>query len=328
MKSFILVTALFITTSLLGQSKYLFNENGGMWIRNEGRDVLCYQYGTHYPPPGVDTAFKRSGYFHPVNAPHGQTLTRIDAPDHYHHYGIWNPWTHVEWQGKIYDLWNLKDRKGTVRFEKFNEIKEDRKKSSFSFRHQHVAFVKDGNSTREVLIMNEDQTLIYHHPKKGQNYYFLDLIIELKPATDGAVTLKEYRYGGLGWRCTEEWNKENSSVLTSTGLDKTKADGSLAKWVVVEGALGNEKGGMIWFSHPSNFNHPEPLRIWPDNSNGRGDMFANFSPTKNKDWRLEPGKTYILKYRMLVYNGSMMDKALADRLWNDYSKGNLDQRLK
>jgi hypothetical protein len=34
--------------------------------------------------------------------------------------GMWNPWTHIEWQGKMYDLWNLKDRKGTVRFEKFN----------------------------------------------------------------------------------------------------------------------------------------------------------------------------------------------------------------
>jgi hypothetical protein len=57
-------------------------------------------------------------------------------------------------------------------------------------------------------------------------------------------------------------------------------------------------------------------------------MFANFSPTKNKDWRLEPGKTYVLKYRMMVYNGSMMDMVLADRLWKDFSTGKINQRLK
>jgi hypothetical protein len=228
----------------------------------------------------------------------------------------------------MYDLWNLKYRKGTVRFEKFNEVKEDENKSQFSFRHQHIAFVKEEAGFREVVIMNEDQTLVYHHPQKGQDHYFLDLVIQLKPATDSPVILKEYRYGGLGWRCTEEWTKENSVVLTSEGLNKAKADGSLAKWVVVEGALGNEKAGMIWFSHPLNFNHPEPLSIWPENSNGRGDMFANFSPTKNKDWRLEPGKTYVLKYRMMVYNGSMMDMVLADRLWKDFSTGKINQRLK
>jgi hypothetical protein len=56
-------------------------------------------------------------------------------------------------------------------------------------------------------------------------------------------------------------------------------------------------------SSPSNFNHPEPLRIWPDTSNGRGDLFANFSPTKDRDWLLEPGHTYTLRYRWIVFNG-------------------------
>jgi len=56
-------------------------------------------------------------------------------------------------------------------------------------------------------------------------------------------------------------------------------------------------------SSPTNYNYPEPLRIWPETMNGRGDMFANFSPTKNKNWLLEPGKTYTLKYRLIVYNG-------------------------
>ena len=57
-------------------------------------------------------------------------------------------------------------------------------------------------------------------------------------------------------------------------------------------------------SYPANYNHPEPLRIWPENANGtRGDMFANFSPTKDKDWLLQPGKKSTLRYRFIVFNG-------------------------
>jgi hypothetical protein len=55
-------------------------------------------------------------------------------------------------------------------------------------------------------------------------------------------------------------------------------------------------------SSPSNYNHPEPLRIWPENQYDRGDMFANFDPTKDRDWLLEPGKNYTLKYRLVVFN--------------------------
>jgi len=71
-------------------------------------------------------------------------------------------------------------------------------------------------------------------------------------------------------------------------------------------------------SYPTNYNHPEPLRIWPENQYDRGDMFANFSPTKNKDWLLEPGKVYTLKYRLLVYNGHFT-KEKADYAWQDFA---------
>lgn len=35
--------------------------------------------------------YKKSGFLHPVWSPGGEILTRIQAPDHYHHYGIWGP---------------------------------------------------------------------------------------------------------------------------------------------------------------------------------------------------------------------------------------------
>ena len=71
-------------------------------------------------------------------------------------------------------------------------------------------------------------------------------------------------------------------------------------------------------SHPDNYNHPEPLRIWPDTSNSRGDLFANFSPTKDRDWRLEPGHTYTLRYRWIVFNGHFT-KEQAESAWQYFA---------
>ena len=60
------------------------------------------------------------------------------------------------------------------------------------------------------------------------------------------------------------------------------------------------------------------MRIWTLNTNGRGDMFANFAPTKDMDWELEPGKTYVLKYRFVVFNGKF-DKDKAESAWQYFA---------
>jgi hypothetical protein len=73
-------------------------------------------------------------------------------------------------------------------------------------------------------------------------------------------------------------------------------------------------------SFPANYNNPEPLRIWDKNANnGRGDVFANFAPTKDKDWLLVPGKEYILKYRLVVFNGKF-DADKAENAWQDFAE--------
>lgn len=75
---------------------------------------------------------------------------------------------------------------------------------------------------------------------------------------------------------------------------------------------------MVIKSYPTNYNHPEPLRIWPEDQNGRGDVFVNFSPTKNMDWLLQPGRSYVLKYRLIVFNGRSA-KEKAESAWQNYA---------
>src|SRR5690606_2363902 len=117
---------------------------------NGRKDLLQYNFKTVYPPKGVDTAYKRSGFIHPLNTPSGHALTRINARDHYHHWGMWHPWTHVLFEKDTVDFSNLRDRKGTVRFGGFTAIDKGGVYAGFSALHEHVAFKKDGSEKTAI----------------------------------------------------------------------------------------------------------------------------------------------------------------------------------
>ncbi|MDP4224227.1 MAG: PmoA family protein [Bacteroidota bacterium] len=276
------------------------SKDGALVIHSGAKNLLQYWFKTVYPPKGIDTSYKRSAFIHPLWSPHGQVLTRIQPPDHYHHYGIWNPWTHVEYEGDTVDFWNLNARQGTVRFAKFISIENGPVFSEFAALHEHIVFRKTGS---EKVAMNELQKVRVYAPGADQDYFFVDFNILMDCAGDSPFKILEYRYAGLGWRTTEKWDNKNSMVLTSEGKTRKDADGSKARWCIVQGEIDSDYAGVVMMSFPTNYNFPEPLRIWPENSNGRGDMFANFCPTKDMDWLLNPGKNYVLKYRFLVFNG-------------------------
>lgn len=289
-------------------------ENGLLTIYAGNKKILSYQYGTVYPLAGVDSAYQRSGFIHPLWSPHGQVLTQIQPADHYHHYGIWNPWTHTVFEADTVDFWNLAKRQGTVRFARFVSVSDGPVFGEYQALHEHIVFKKDG---KEKVALNELQSVRVYQPD-NENYYIADITIEMSCAGVSPVLLLEYRYGGLGWRATEQWHKDNSDVLTSEGKMRKDADGTRARWCIVQGEIDKDYAGVAMMSYPTNYNHPEPLRIWPENQNGRGDVFANFSPTKNMDWPLEPGRRYVLKYRLIVFNGRFT-KEKAESAWQNYA---------
>ena len=290
-------------------------KDGALTIHKGNTNFLQYYFKTVYPPKGVDTAYKRSGFIHPLWAPHGQVLTRIQPPDHYHHYGIWNPWTHVAYEGDTIDFWNINSKQGTVRFADFVSVENGPVFSEFAALHDHVVFKKGGG---EKIAMKELQSVRVYPPRGNQDFFIVDFDIKLNCAGESPVKLLEYRYAGLGWRTTEKWTNKNSMVLTSEGKTRKDADGSKARWCIVQGQIDDDYAGVVMMSFPTNYNFPEPLRIWPENQYGRGDMFANFCPTKDMDWLLNPRQVYVLKYRFLVYNGKV-EKEKAENAWTYFA---------
>lgn len=279
--------------------------------------VLSYRYATTYPPEGVNPLFKRSGFIHPLWSPGGEVLTRIQAPDHYHHYGIWGPWTKTTIDGRAVDFWNLMAGEGTVRFAGFIAEVEGSVFSGFQALQQHIDF---GAKGEDQIALNE--ILDVRVWNTGGKETTIDYTTNINSPLKNGILLDAYRYGGgIGFRATEKWHKDNCTVLTSDGKTRLDADGSFARWCIVEGESSVPEGrsGILFLSHPSNRMHPEPMRVWPlDANGGRGDMYFEFVPIRHEAWKLEPGTAYSLKYRMIVFDGKM-DAAMAEKHWKNFA---------
>ncbi|WP_345006088.1 PmoA family protein [Snuella lapsa] len=294
-------------------------ENGNLQFTLRNKPVLQYRYDMHYPPQGADSVFKKSGYIHPVITPKGDTLTRINPPDHYHHYGIWGPWTHTRIDSVRVDFWNLGDGQGTVLFKEFKSIEKGSLYSRFNAVQEHIDLRT--KNTPQVAV-NENLKVCLWDIGRDDRYMF-DYSSDFSSPLKKGILFEAYRYGGgLGMRFHERWQKDNCKVLTSEGKTRLDADGSNARWVIVSGEdrTGAGSNGILFMSYPDNRMHPEPMRVWPENANnGRGDMFFEFCPIRHNEWKIEPNTTYNLTYRMVVFDGELTAEE-AEAYWQAFAK--------
>ena len=263
----------------------------------DGKHLFTYNYAVTYPPQGVDTAYKRSGFIHPLRTLEGEVLTNCSPSDHYHHFGLWYAWTKTTFEENEIDFWNLYKKQGTVRFRQFVEVQPD----GFSAVLDHVVYP---DSTKEKIAMTEQLKIRVGKPK--QRGYYIDYHTTLRCATSAPVVLESYRYGGICIRVCESWNGQTAEMLTSEGLDRNNADGSLARWCYFQKKPGKDDACILIVPYPSNLNYPEPIRVWDDKANNsRGDLMWNFSPTKRQSFTLHPDKELRLSYRIYVLDESI-----------------------
>ena len=301
-----------------GTDIHIYKSGENLTLRQKERNILSYRFATMYPPEGINPLFKRSGFIHPLWSPGGEILTRVQAPDHYHHYGIWGPWTLTHIDNRKVDFWNLAEGEGTVQFAGFLSETVGDVFSGFRALQQHIDFGAKGED--QIAINEILDVRIWNINEKVQ---VIDYTTILNTPLPNGIMLDAYRYGGgIGFRATEKWTKQNSTVLTSEGKTRIDADGTNARWCIVEGESGVAEGrsGILFLSHPSNRAHPEPMRVWPMDANGgRGDIYFEFTPIRHASWKLEKGNSYLLKYRMIVFDGTI-DKKTAEMYWSSFSE--------
>jgi len=301
-----------------GQKVALKETSSGIDFVIGNQSVLTYQTAVADVPEGIKKDFAKSGFIHPLKSPSGQVLTRIQPKDHNHHYGIWGPWTRATISGREVDFWNLGDQKGRVDFSHVLSKKQAGETAELNVRQNHLD-LKAPESER--IAIAEDLRIKVKSADKGR--YMVDYTSTIETTIPGGILLDDYRYGGgIGFRATEKWGTDNSSILTSEGNTRKTADGTNARWIIVQGETDDTSGesGILFLSHNTNKAHPEPLRVWPeDNYNGIGNVFIEFTPIRHDSWELLPNQRYTLKYRMIVFDGEMT-AAEADAYWSAFVK--------
>jgi hypothetical protein len=281
--------------------------------------ILRYHHGIVPPPENLGRVpeerrplYNRSGFIHPLWSPHGAVLTEIHPLDHIHHFGLWMPWTHTKYEGKMVDFWNVGDGTGTVRFSKYISTTDGPVYGGFQVEHDHVALK---TSKGEQTILKEVWDMRAYNiggPDKG--FWLLDFVSAQRCVAEKPLHQDQYRYGGFGFRGAKEWKGENAAYLTSEG--KTRADGhaTRARWCDASGKI-KEWEGVTFYSHPENFQHPEPMRIWPGFDDN---VFFNFVASQATEWEMKPGEDHLFRYRMYVHEGKI-DVETTERFWNDYA---------
>lgn len=318
-KTLLLLAALFGLFACAEAQKVSIKETTtGIDFLLRGKEVLTYQTATLTVPEGVKKEFRKSGFIHPLKSPSGEVLTRIQPPDHYHHLGIWGPWTKTIVEGREVDFWNLGDGKGKV---DFDHVISQVAKGSYAevvVRQHHIDLLAPNGPQ---VAIEEDLGIRVQSADKGR--YLVDYTTTISTPLLTPIMLEAYRYGGgIGYRATEVWNQGNSTILTSEGYNRTNADGTGGKWVMVHGVSGAKEGksGILFLSYPENRAHPEPMRVWPVDANGgKENVYIEFCPIRYEPWEIVPGKKYTLKYRMVVFDGTLTDEE-AEQYWEAFAK--------
>ena len=276
-----------------------------------GKDkILRYNHAVVPPPQGADAVYARSGFIHPLWSPTGTVLTAIHPQHHIHHMGIWMAWTKTKFLGRKIDFWNLKKGEGTVRFAHLDFIEIGPVFGAFGVQHKHVDLKAPGGE--EVVLDETWDVRVYNVGGRDTGYRLWDLVSTQSCATQSPLRILKHHYGGLGFRATDKWTR--ADYLTSEGKTRKDGQGTRARWCDTFGLTEKGWNGVTIMSHPNNFRHPEPMRIWSE-----GDIFFGFAPEQLGDWIMEPAKQYVFRYRFYVHEGKI-SAADAERIWHDFAQ--------
>ncbi len=260
-------------------------------LRYAEKHLLRYHSAAVEQP---DALFTRSGYLHPVWTPSGKPITNDSPPNHLHHHGIWSAWTSSEFEGRKSNFWESKEKQGRVECLKVEETFSGSVFGGFRARHRFINL--NGPDGPKAAIEEVWEVRVYALP--GRNVF--DLVSTQTTATDKPLVIKEYRYGGIGFRGAADWEGKNGvRFLTSEGKGRVEGHATKAKWVIASGKVEGAPVSIGFLCHPSNFRAPQPLRIHPD------EPFFNWAVPQGGDFSIEPGKPYVARYRFIVADGTL-----------------------
>ena len=274
-----------------------------------GKELVFYQAKPMGSPVGGEE-FKGSNFIHPLKTPSGFVVTDLQPGDHKHHFGLWWPWKHVQTGERKVLCWELQKGDGLIQAQS-----HESGPGWLTAKSDYIDRKAPGAAA--VLLRETTKIKVSEVIESTVRGYFLDLEIIHRTAGDQPITVTPYRYSGFAYRGTPFWKNENSTVLTSEGMNRDKSNFTRARWVRVQGDTDQGgKAGVLLMSRPDNRDHPENLRTWSRGHEGA--VFINFNTVMKKAWVFEPVKSYKRNYRLFVYDGSLSGDD-AEVLWKGYA---------
>ncbi len=234
-------------------------------------------------------------YLHPIVAPDGKgVVTEYSPAHHVHQTGIY--WGLKLVNGRDYfmnrksDYW--RGVSATVMEEKGKKVK-----------WQTVSEMLDESGN---VIMVETQN--WSMRDCGEKY-ILDL--EWRGEAKVDVVMGKFYVGGLFVRMP--WQKGSvGEIVNSAGQKNEEVEGQRAIWsdvgIIVPGR--DDRAHIAIFDHPDNKAFPTPWRY---------DSQLGLGPSRQilGDWKIQKGESEIIRYRLIVYTGSLNSKVLTDS-WKEF----------
>ncbi|MDF1743313.1 MAG: PmoA family protein [Gimesia sp.] len=279
-------------------------------FRVGNQPVLNYNY-KHIPAPKpLDSLYGRSAHIHPIWTPGGKIVSDEFPPDHAHQSGQFLAYTKAVFEGRNPNFWEIKNKKGRVRFHKLISQQQGPVFAELKVAQEHV----DLTGPEEKVALNETWTIrVWNQTEKQPAFWVYDLSSEAQCATNSTLHLPKYHYGGMAIRGGRGWTKETCRFLTSNGKTRKNGNHDRSRWCDISGKKVAEDtlSGFTILSHPDNFRHPEPVRIHPSMP------YMVLTPCALGDWKIEPGKPNISRYRCLVHDGGASQRT--EQNWQNYA---------
>lgn len=297
---------------LPSDSLKLYSSDQGFRLSKGGKPFLHYLAKPSSESAKHASHYSRSGYIHPLHSPSGKVVTGDYASDHPHQHGLFFAWTKSTFRGKPTEFWNQAKKLGDIRFHRY--LGEERRKESCSFLFEQI-FTAGKDSDKPIL----KETWRIDVPGKPMPYHQFDLVSTQTCATKDPLLIKKYHYGGMAIRGNSQWmakdkeGKPKGSMLTSEGKARKNGNHSRPRWVAMHGPVDGQECGVVVMNHPDNFRYPQWVRLHPSMP------YFVYSPMVEEPFSIEPGKSYVSKFRYLTFDGEPNLK-LIEKAWMDWTR--------
>jgi hypothetical protein len=262
-------------------------------------------------------------YFHPVNVPGGgPTLTYFAPKDHPWHRALWFSWKLIN--GVNYWEW-AQPRKpgekdldpngvpaGWTRFAGNETVETNTDGATISMEIHY--------GTGDATLLKERRQIVARTPRPDGSYTIdwhmtftaqdKELVFDRTPPnkTGGG-------YAGLSYRAPDSVKQVH--VTDSEGRRGMDARGVPARWVDGSALFDSTSGpaGLTLLTHPHNPRFPSLFHLWAR----EGGLFINPSMVYAEPYTLAPGKSFTLRYRVLVHKGEGVSAAI-EKEFTDFQR--------